>query len=422
MSSASERDAAVALNVLRIAESATVCAPGAGRPVGAFASALHVQGAYLVFDIRRQDPPFASVYDLDAASWWVEDLFGSEVAELLDPEAAPAASGVGASDGETTTRVHVDHSGIFPALRRLALGAWLDRYWPAGVPDVGELDVPLLQIELAALAWRLNGIFVSEQPAGPLLEPNARRLLELARDSIGTNDERVREIILDALTAGTEALPADTPALPAIADTLDRYLDDDPLTTWDLELETLFDEEFALSAQLEGAPNATAGSEHRGRAADAAPESSDSVDWQQVPPRVVDWDDGQVRFSLSRGADGTWTVPVRVKAAWGTEAVTDLLARVYSTAHGAPVLPLGVGSLQRDGAEYRGAVSLVGLRSDAVPDLDQLVVDVFTDARATRPALGPARADAAQQRQEVRAFLRNRVTSTDIDRFLGEPA
>ena len=182
-----------------------------------FRSGIDVLGGTLWFDVRRSEPlPFVEITSAAAAAWWVEGVLGADPATtvagwapdhaeaIVDGADVDSAGGAdfGADDfpddpdialllavdevEEASASFDLDLRRVgasLVALRRLAMGHWLRRYWPGGDrTGFGHLDPLLMDCELATLAWSLDDILLTRQHAGPLLAPHAARLVDLVDD------------------------------------------------------------------------------------------------------------------------------------------------------------------------------------------------------------------------------------------------
>ncbi|MGA9673976.1 MAG: hypothetical protein WBR28_01580 [Mycobacterium sp.] len=82
-----------------------------------------------------------------------------------------------------------------PALRRLALGHWLRRWWPASQRDgIAGLDRALLDVEVALLTADAQGFFTDDtldSDVAELLAPHAPALNMHVRD----DDPRIRDLV-----------------------------------------------------------------------------------------------------------------------------------------------------------------------------------------------------------------------------------
>src|SRR5258708_31721095 len=84
--------------------------------------------------------------------------------------------------------------GSVASLRRLAVGHWLRRWWPASRQDgIAGLDRALLDVEVALLTAGAQGFFADDtldSDVAELLAPHAPALLLHVRD----DDPRIRDL------------------------------------------------------------------------------------------------------------------------------------------------------------------------------------------------------------------------------------
>lgn len=146
-----------------------------GAPVSAppAAAVLEVAGAVLAWTV---DDPAATVQltftDVAAADWlWrvVGERGHVAVIEALAGRPADRQAGVDMVDLELSAQA-------LAPLRRLALGHWLRRWWPASVQDgIADLDIAVLDAELAVLTAAAQDFFVEDtldSDIGALLRPH----------------------------------------------------------------------------------------------------------------------------------------------------------------------------------------------------------------------------------------------------------
>jgi hypothetical protein len=382
-------------------------------PSGAFTSNLHVAGAYLSFDVRNSRAPAATIYDLPSALWWVDSVYGEAVAHSLGELLEESHRGT-AADSVVVEVSLGPTSEIMGVLQRLALGFWLTRYWPA-TEDVRPIDESLLGIELGALAWAADGCFLGHQPASVLLTPHLHRLLELGEKD-GQLAAPRSAIVRSALEAASQTVSGDNELLPEIDDLLDRLA----ITGQDADPDG--DEVDEAIVSLIGQPAISVDSrqsEHSLVASFAEPpeeqtlaSGTDSVDWQQVPPRVLAWDENTVEWNLHpTESNDKAKLVVRVLAAVDGGRSPDLFARIYNTQTSSDMsIPRAVVRLHAgtDDEWYIGETDLE--RSSIDP---AIIVDVFSNEFATRPLVGKERSDARTWRGHAREFIEQRASWVD---------
>lgn len=379
-------------------------------------STLEMPGGSLTFDVRDLDAA-AVVHDVREAAAWVRAVFGDRVSALaavldpLDPHVL---------DADASSRLLVASTDARADLSRLALGQWIRRYWPrAG--DVPLLDEALLEIELAAIAWRYDELL-------PGIQANEAFL----RGSLGTLRDAVARAIDSPPDAGTRAIlsraseaalygdmPEETDA--SLLDDLESLLPalvaskappgggfvawlDDHRVRRNAVLRRAIRADFGLAAG-ERTPSVDSGGIY----------GVDSVSWSLVPPRVLDWSENTAHWD-AMPTDAGWRVSVDVEAAPAPDRGADLCARLYRPGDS---LPITICRLQRAGERYRGEAVIDG-------DPDGLLVDVFDRAFVRPPVLdGAGRERDAAAREAARHFIHTRAIGAygmdGADRpFLGE--
>ncbi|MGB4136680.1 MAG: hypothetical protein WA971_08955 [Microbacterium sp.] len=379
-------------------------------------SALDLPGGILIFDIRAPEaPPAARVDDADTAAGWVERVFGPEVS------AAFAARAEDEDDESTETSLPASSTDDGTRLARLALGQWLWRYWP-DTAEVRGLNTALLRIELAALAWEADDAFGPLQPAGMLLNGQLEKLEQAAealrsgiRTDPGILDTPLGRAVrgaVDALVAG-DAGPA-AGASDELLDRLDSVLDavvqaesgraggsEGPVTEPEEWLAGLVSEasaarreDFALAA---GLPDDDSADTRSGRA---------SVDWSQVPPRILDWREDTVQWTAVREGPGSWRVRVQVPSIPDI-VVEGLHARCYVPGESPEtMLPVAVVPLKESFGVHLGEFVL---RAD---DPEGLVVDVYEASTLHAPRVtGESRRAGADDRAQARRIIAERAES-----------
>ncbi len=410
-----------------------------------FRSGIDVLGGTLWFDVRRSEPlPFVEITSAAAAAWWVEGVLGADPATtvagwapdhaeaIVDGADLDSAGGAdfGADDfpddpdialllavdevEEASASFDLDLRRVgasLVALRRLAMGHWLRRYWPAGDrTGFGHLDPLLMDCELATLAWSLDDILLTRQHAGPLLAPHAARLVDLVDDGVGTG-QRAR-LLRAALEVARHTLAPSHPAYAAVCE-LTAEGEDPGAAVLTFERRQGAPTTVPRSHVALAASTTTGGADGR---------RVDEVDWQQVPGQVLDWGPDSVEWTLRR--DGVlWEVEVTVLAGATPprpDAPSNLRAVVFTRA--ATGQPREVGAAALEWAIGGGAlVGVVPLGAVTDPpdvdlDVDALVVNVV-DASVRTP--WPAdRATLRRLQQQARELVMARESAEDT--FLAE--
>ncbi|WP_235735696.1 hypothetical protein [Nocardioides alcanivorans] len=328
----------------------TYDAPVAAPPL---AAVLEVSGAILEWTVDEPaTTPRITLTDVEAADWlW--RLVGTDAhVELVE-----AATG--------SVEATVDREVLEP-LRRLALGHWMRRWWPASARDgIAALEPSVLDAELAVLTAAAEE-FLAE----------------------ATFDSDV-----DALLAGAGAPPLhlrDDPRVVALLEAC-AEVGELPLTakapTWRAD--------FALVAGADGRP-----------ASDAIASGVSSISWSAVPPGVFDAAEDTVTWSVAGSDEIPTEVVARVQAALADPAEGHLLVPGIA-------VRLQCGQLAAAGELDEGGRAMLPLRlaESAAWNLDWA---------STQVHIGAAAGESREARQRVRRFVRSRQAAPPPDAFLAE--
>jgi hypothetical protein len=335
---------------------------------------LEVSGAVLAWTV--DDPSGAAritFTDVRAAEWlWRLVGETGHVAALTE-----LRDGV-AEDGRA-----VDLAGIEPSpdelapLRRLAVGHWLRRWWPASARDgIVALDQAVLDGEIALLTAAVEDYFADEtfdSDVSALLRPHAASLVAGAHGG----DPRVSALVdachelADELGLGWSEL-----AVPLV----DSSRRDD----------------YALAA----------GAESVRSAALTVASGVGSVNWIAVPPGLFDAADRTVDWSIEVDG-GAVVAAVRVTTTLPAEGVA---VRLRSGAIS------GAGVLDADG---RATLALVGAGQEPVTETQAWDHD-WSATTVTVGADVDDSEDAARTRDRIRVFARSRLAQPGPDAFLAE--
>lgn len=222
---------------------------------------LEVSGAVLSWVIDGDAVPSIAFTDPDRADWLWRVLGESGHVAVLDA----------LRHREPGPSLDLPEMRILPGstdgLRRLAIGHWLRRWWPASDRNgIAALERPLLDAELALLTVAAEDFFTDDtldSDAGELLGPHTGALNFLA----GQGDPRVTELVGRCRDVAEE-----------IGLEWAEVVTAEPRR-----------EDYALAAGAGDGPNDT-GLIARGVA---------SVDWSAVPPRVFDAAEDTVEWSVT---------------------------------------------------------------------------------------------------------------------------
>ena len=346
------------------------------------AAVLEVSGAVLSWTIDQPrepgDSPHITFIDLPRAEWLWRVLGESGHVAL--------ASAVGSADEPRS----IDLAGvdILPGsvgpLRRLAVGHWLRRWWPASRQDgIASLDRALLDLEVAWLTAGAQSFFADDtldSDVVELLAPHATALAAHAADG----DPRV----LDLVRAGADLageLGVDGPDWPELY----AALDDSGAV---LAAPNGRRDDYALAAGAGAGP----------RAAAPIARGVASVNWGGVPPGIFDAGENTVDWTVEPAGSAV----VRV-AVIGPHAPTGVAVRLRSGAIS------GTGALDADG---RATLPLVDgqhhpLTESAAWDHDWSTTSVLVGAETT---------ESAETRERVRRWARARLDRPADDAFLAE--
>lgn len=352
--------------------------------------------------------PLTAVLEVSGAvlSWTVDDPAGAAQITFTDLARADwlwrvlgesghvaLAAAIGGADGAPDQAHSVELTGVdivpgsVDPLRRLALGHWLRRWWPASRRDgIAGLDRALLDVEVALLTVGAQGFFTDDtldSDVAQLLAPHAAALLMHAR----SDDPRVLDLV--RASAGV----ADETGVDGIGwPELRAALDDSGA---ELSMPGKHQDDYALAAG--------AGTGARGATAIAAGVAS--INWSAVPPAIFDAAEDTVDWSVE--AAGAAPVAVVRAAVIGPDPAAGIGVRLRSGAIS------GAGVLDAAG---RTTLPLV---NDQQPMTESAAWD--HDWTATSVTVGADVAgEARETRERVRRWARARLDRPGDDAFLAE--
>lgn len=345
---------------------------------------LEVSGAVLSWII--DDPPedaatqitFTDVSRAD----WLWRVVGEEGHVAL-------ASAVAERAAEDFELVGVDIvPGSTAPLRRLAVGHWLRRWWPASQRDgIADLDRALLDVEVALLTVGAQGFFTDDtldSDVADLLAPHADALTS----HLQTDDARIVELVRAGARLADE-VGMDTAGWAELAAAVD---DHGSAVSW-TPAERRAD--YALAASGDAGPRSMA-SIGRGVA---------SINWGAVPPGIFDAAEDTVAWSIELAGP---TIAAVVRAAViGPGPATDVPVRVYS------------GNVSGAGALDAGGRAIVPLIDAAQRAMTESAAWNH-DWPATSVLLGADVEESRQTRDRVRRWVRARLDQPPEDTFLAE--
>ena len=349
--------------------------------------------------------PLVAVLEVDGAvlAWTVDeaaDTHGAQIT-LTDATRADWLWRVLGEDGHHALAVAtgnppnelggVDLSGVevrpgaLDGLRRLAVGHWLRRWWPASVRDgISGLDPALLDAEIALLTADAEDFVADDSidaDIGELLAPHAAALtLHLL-----VGDPRVVDLIREVVRLA-EDVGVDAPGWAELADAVENAQPQHAAAHQD---------DYALAAGGDAGP-APAGLIARGAV---------SIAWSAVPGGVFDAAEETV----------TWAV-----AADGDQVTATLHAAVIGPGSpaGIPVV-LRCGNLTATGELDASGRATIALHDDAnAPATAATAWD--QDWSAATVTVGADVDESSDARLRVRQFARQRLAQPGPDAYLAE--
>ena len=337
-------------------------------PAGPTAAVLELSGAVLAWVVDESPASVAMTLTDTAVADWLWRVVGEDghVALLAAIDAADAR---GADEFEVPgVRIHAD---ALTALRRLAFGHWLRRWWPASARDgIVALDPAVLDGEVALATVAAEDYFADDtfdSDVADLLRPHLPALAALAAHG----DPRAGALAAACLDLADD-VGATNGARIAVAAAGRR-------------------DDYALAA----------GARPGARPDVLIASGVGSVDWTAVPPGLFDAADGTVDWAIE--VEGT--APVATVRVATSAAVDGIEIRLRSGPFDA------VGALTADG---RATLALGSMTEDQAWGHDWSVTTVSVGADVSAPG------DAAATRKRVRDFARRRLARPDADAFLVE--
>ncbi|SER27376.1 hypothetical protein SAMN04488583_4704 [Mycobacterium sp. 88mf] len=342
---------------------------GHGAPL---AAVLEVGGAVLswVVDGGAGEPPSIAFTDPERADWLWRVLGEPGHVAVLDA----------LRRGEPGQPLDLPGVEVLPgstdALRRLAIGHWIRRWWPASDRDgIAALERPVLDAELALLTVAAEDFFSDDtldSDAVDLLAPHMEALNFLA----GQGDPRVAELVGKCRELAAE-IGLDWPGTVVSA---------------------ARQQDYALAA------GAGAGSDDGGLIARGV----STVDWAAVPPEVFDAAEDTIE--------------------WSVTAVGEATAVVVQVALSGPYSSAGIGVEMRGGG--CGGSGVLDATGRAVLPLHAPDGQPLSETRAWNLDWSQATVrvgadgvdESAADRDRVRAFARARLARAVSDSRLAAAA
>jgi hypothetical protein len=339
----------------------TTGAPVADPPAVAV---LEVAGAVLAWTVDDPAATAQLTFTDVAVADWLWRLAGEQghvaVIEALRGRAADPRVSIDIADLELSPQV-------LAPLRRLAIGHWFRRWWPASVRDsIAGLDTAVLDAEVAVLTATAQDFFGADtldSDVEALLRPHRAALSAHRRDG----DPRVAALVEDCLELADWAELSEYERVSAV-----RRRDD-----------------YALAA---GGPAAAQ--------ADTIGAGTASISWSTVPPGIFDAAEDTVDWSVRGDGSGG--------------AVADVRAAVSASAAGVPV------RLRSGDVDVTGVLDERGTAALTLPISESAAWN--RDWTSTSVAVGQAGSVGEDRatRDRLRAFVRSRLATPAADAFLAE--
>lgn len=347
---------------------------------------LEASGAVLswTIDAPPDDAATHIVFTDVARADWLWRILGEQghvtlAASLGDVDLAPP-------EGIELAGVDIQ-PGSVGALRRLALGHWLRRWWPASrIDGIAGLDRAVLDAEVALLTASAHAFFPDDtldSDVAGLLAPHAAALLAL----VAEGDPRVLQLVRAAVGLAEDLEGLDDPAWAELTAQLD-----DPR---DIARAAGRRDDYALAAGAGTGP----------RGVTEIAWGVASLTWSSVPPAIFDAGERTVEWSID--ADGAAVVRAAVI---GPDPASGVAVRLRSgTAGGAATLD----------AAGRATVPLTDAEGRALSPAAAWDHD-WSDTEVSVGVPVPATAESPAQRERVRRWVRGRLERPSPEAFLAE--
>ena len=351
----------------------------------------------------EQPLPLVAVLEVSGAvlSWVVDDPAGADAVQITFTDPARAdwlwlvvgRSGhvalLSADEPRDIAGLDIRPGSMAP-LRRLALGHWLRRWWPASRRDgIPALDRALLDVEVALLTTGTQGFFTDDtldSDVTELLAPHAATLIGHAR----ADDSRVRSLV----HAGSEL--ADEVGLDG-GDWVELALAVAGSSSA-LSVPTGYRDDYALAA---GAAAAT-------RSAPAIGQGVASINWGAVPPGIFDAAEDTVDWRVE--AAGPSVAAVVRAAVIGPQPASDIAVWVQcGDVTGAAVLDAG----------GRATVPLVDAQQRELTESAAWNHDWPTTSVVVGVPLSET-TEPREARDRIRAWVRGRLAQPPPEAYLAE--
>ncbi|OBI85560.1 hypothetical protein [Mycobacterium sp. 1245805.9] len=369
---------------MRLVADAGLWSTGPATADSPLAAVLEVSGGVLSWTI--DDPPGdgsarITFTDLSRADWLWRVL--GEAGHV-----ALATAVDGAQDephGIELAGVDIVPGSVDP-LRRLAIGHWLRRWWPASrVEGIAGLDRALLDVEVALLTSGAQGFFTDDtldSDVVGLLAPHAAALIAHLRGG----DPRIRDLVRAGAGLADEVGVDDGWA------ELYEALDDPSV---ELSAPSGHRDDYALAAGADAAP----------RGAVPIARGVASIGWAAVPSGIFDAGEDTVDWTVQM-ADAAVVAVVRA-AVIGPDPATGIAVRLRS------------GAVSGSGAlDAHGGAILPLVDGQQLPVTEAAAWD--HDWSATSVIVGTGLSEDRETRERVRRWARARLDRPPHDAFLAE--
>ena len=331
---------------------------------------LEVSGAVLSWTIDEELGDAALTFTDVARADWLWRVLGEAGHGAL----AEAVDGHRPEDSRT---IEVHGVGLLPGsvdpLRRLALGHWMRRWWPASQRDgIAALDAALLDAEIAVLTAAAQDFFADD-----------------------TFDSDVTELLGPHTAALNDLVRGGEPRIVELVRAASELTDDVGVTLAEPVTVATRRDDYALAA------GADRGQGRR----DAIAAGTTSLAWAAVPPAVFDAAENTVDWRVEASDDGA-NIVVAV-ALSGSASSSGIGVRLHS-------------------GPFSGADVLDGRGQARFPVVDgqgQPVAESAAwnhDWTPTTVTVGAPVEETPQTRQRVRDFVRARLATPARDAFLAE--
>jgi hypothetical protein len=360
------------------------------------------------------DSPLAAVLEVSGGvlSWTIDDPPGDASARITFTDLSRAdwlwrvlgeaghvalASILGAEAPETDQPHSIELAGVdivpgsVDPLRRLAIGHWLRRWWPASRLDgIAGLDRALLDVEVALLTSGAQGFFTDDtldSDVVGLLAPHAPALITHLRG----DDPRIRDLV--RVGAGlADEVGVDDDGWPELYAALD---DSSTALAAELAQPSGRRDDYALAAGADVAP----------RGAVPIARGVASIGWGAVPSGIFDAGEDTIDWTVQM-ADAAVVVVVRA-AVIGPDPATGIAVQLRS------------GAVSGSGALDAGGGAILPL----VDGQQRPVTEAAAwdhDWSATSVIVGAPVSEARETRERVRRWARARLDRPPHDAFLAE--